>query len=135
MANPEITNNDVTKLEVFNPKYEDLTVQVLGADTLVENTVLAYDQATGTYKATVSTVAATATARAILKQANVFSGAGTASLRCLVGGEVRASQLVFDNGTDTVDTQPASQDSFRTQLRDYGIIARDEREIDETDNQ
>ena len=71
MANPEITNNDSSKLELFDPIYENVTLEVLGADTLVENTVLAYDAAgdggDGSYKATVSTVAATATARAILK--------------------------------------------------------------------
>lgn len=135
MPNPEISNNDSTKLDLYNALYEDITLEVLGADTIVENTCLAYDRATNTYKATVSTVAATATASAILKEGKIFTGAGTATARALIGGEVRGDLIIFDNGSDTLDTVPAAEDSFRVQLRKYGIIARADRDLDELDNQ
>ena len=41
MANPEITNNDPRKLEVFNPVYEEAILYFAGTDTLVEGTIMA----------------------------------------------------------------------------------------------
>lgn len=41
MANPEITNNDPRKVEVFSPRYEDAVLTFAGADTLVAGTVMA----------------------------------------------------------------------------------------------
>ena len=41
MANPEITNNDPRKLEVFDPVYEEAILLFAGSDTLVEGTIMA----------------------------------------------------------------------------------------------
>jgi hypothetical protein len=41
MANPEISNNDPRKLEVFAPIYEHGTLEFAGADELVEGTIMA----------------------------------------------------------------------------------------------
>lgn len=41
MANPEITNNDPRKLEVFNPVYEEAILLFAGSDTLVQGTIMA----------------------------------------------------------------------------------------------
>ena len=41
MANPEISNNDPRKLEVFDPVYEEAILYFAGTDTLVEGTIMA----------------------------------------------------------------------------------------------
>ncbi len=41
MANPNITNNDPRKLEVFDPKYEEAILLFAGTDTLVQGTIMA----------------------------------------------------------------------------------------------
>ena len=41
MANPDITNNDPRKLEVFDPKYEEAILLFAGTDTLVQGTIMA----------------------------------------------------------------------------------------------
>jgi len=131
----EVTNNDTLKLEVFNPIWDDITIEAAGADTFETNQVLAFDASTGTYKKTVSGTAAVANAKAILKEEVVFTGAGTKKTRALLGGEINSGVLVFE-GADTLETIPAgADDSFRVQLRAYGIVARDGVRIDNLDNQ
>lgn len=56
MANPVITNNDTSQLEVFNPKYIHGKVTFSGADTFVLGTILAKKTA-----ATIAVVAGTNT--------------------------------------------------------------------------
>ena len=41
MANPDITNNDPRKLEVFDPVYEEAILLFAGSDTLVQGTIMA----------------------------------------------------------------------------------------------
>ena len=129
-------NNDSGKIPVFNPLFDEAEIEVNGAVDLVAGTVLAFEATDGTYQPTVSGTAAVANAKAILMQDVSFSGAGTKeNTRLLVGGEIDVSKLTFD-GSDTIDTIPAgAADSFRVQLRSYGIIARTGQVIDELDNQ
>jgi len=131
-----IINNNSGKIPVFNPLFEDLTVESGGAEDWSAGTVLAFDATTGTWKKTASGTAAIANAKAVLAQDVTFGEAeAIENKRALIGGEVDESKLIFD-GSDTPDTIPAtSDDSFRVQLRAYGIILRPGQVIDELDNQ
>ncbi|MCP4677084.1 MAG: hypothetical protein GY854_16530 [Deltaproteobacteria bacterium] len=99
-----------------------------GAVTYPLGQVIAFDAANGNWKVTDSTVATVANAKAVLVAETVFTGSesgGIKLVRAVIGGKVDADQLVFE-GTDTLDTVPSgAADSFRTQLRSYGIIAEE----------
>lgn len=131
-----IVNNDSGKLPVFNPIFDDIEVEAAGALDLDAGTVLAFNATTGTWWETKSGTAAVANAKAVLASDISFAGAGTIeNVRSLIGGEVDESKLLF-NGADTIDTIPAgAADSFRVQLRSYGIIARPGQVEDVLDNQ
>ena len=135
MPNPEITNQDTGSLTVFDGQYGDITLNAPGAVTYPKGTVLAFDASAGKWKATVSGTAAVANAKALLAQETEFPGAGDKLVRGVIGGEVDDDKLVFD-GADDLDTIPASAaDSFRLQLRSYGIIAKPLAEQLNQDNQ
>ncbi|MCK5606235.1 hypothetical protein KAR91_30325 [Candidatus Pacearchaeota archaeon] len=135
MANPEITNNDTKQIPVFNPTYDDAVLTSAGAGTWVKGTVLAFSSANGDYRKTVSGTADVANAKAILPVDVVFAGAESKNTRIINGGEIQEDLLVFD-GADTINTIPASAaDSFKVQLRDYGIRTLTGMILDELDNQ
>jgi len=135
MPNPEITNNDSGSLVLFDGSFKDITLNAGGAIIYPEGQVLAFDASAGKWKITESGTAAVANAKAILKQATEFTGAGDKLVRAVIGGVVDKNKLVFD-GSDTVDTIPASaDDSFGLQLRSYGIEVIDPAEQRNLDNQ
>lgn len=119
-----MTDYDNSSLALFNNEYEDLTLAASGAADYTAGTVLAFDATTGNYKQTVSGTAAIANAKAILAHDVSFSEAGTKLIRAVIAGDVDQNLLIWD-GTDTPDTIPAgAADSFRLQLRAYGIILK-----------
>lgn len=135
MSNFTIINNDSGKIPVQNPLFETITLNAGGAVDYDAGTVLAFDATAEKWKLTESGTAAVANAKAVLAADVSFSGAGDKSVRALIGGEVVASKLIFD-GSDTLDTLPAGgADTFRIQLRDYGIVAVPDSVVDELDNQ
>ena len=61
---------------------------------------------------------------------------GEKKILCLIGGEGPDELIKFENAADNLDTIPAgSEDSYRVQLRKYGIYLRSAVKIDEFDNQ
>ncbi len=135
MANLEISNNNSEKIEVLNPKYDSATLTASAAITVPAGQVLAFKASTGKYNLTKSGAAAQANAKAVMAETKVYAASGDKRVRIIIGGEVRADKLLFD-GSDTLNTVPSGgSDSFRTQLRDFGIIAREDIDIDELDNQ
>ena len=135
---PVITNYDTGSLVVWDGEYRDLRLHHSGAVTYPLGQVLAFDAANGNWKITVSGTPAVANAKAVLVAATEYTGSEPGSVklvRALIGGKVDAGQLVFD-GSDTLDTVPAgAADSFRTQLRAYGIIADELAQQRTEDNQ
>lgn len=125
---PIINNYDTGSLVVWNGEYRDITLYYNGAITLPLGKALAFDAANGNWKITDSTVANQANAKAVLVAETTYTGSEPGSVklvRAVIGGKVDPGQLVFE-GSDTLDTIPAGAvDSFRTQLRAYGIIADD----------
>ncbi len=135
MPNPIITNQDTSSLVVFNGQYSDITLNAGGAVIYPKGTVLAFDAAAAKWKITESGTPAVANAKALLSQTTEFPGAGDKLVRAVIGGEVDADLLVFD-GSDDLDTIPGgADDSFRVQLRGYGIIAKPLAEQYKQDNQ
>lgn len=136
MANqPEITNFDIGTLELSDNDWRDVTLNAPGAVTYPEGQVLAFDATAAKWKITRSGTAAVANAKAVLAEEAVFTGAGDKLVRAVVAGKVRAEKLVWD-GSDTIDTIPAGvDDSFRTMLRSYMIVAESLSEQNFLDNQ
>ena len=140
MPNPIITDYDTMSLTVWNAEYRDVRLHHSGAITYPGGQVLAFDGANGNWKATDSTTATVANAKAVLFAETEFTGSevgGIKRVRAVIGGKVDAGQLVFE-GSDTLDTIPtpaADADSFRVQLRGYGIIAEDLAQQQIQDNQ
>lgn len=135
MPDPVINNFDTMSLTVWNAEYRDITLNAPGAVTYPLGTVLAFDASAAKWKITKSGTAAVANAKALLVAETEFTGAGDKLVRAIIGGKVDAGQLVFD-GADTLDTIPAgADDSFRLQLRGYGILAEDLAQQQIQDNQ
>jgi len=118
---PEIKNFDTGSLVLRDGNFADIILNASGAVTYPEGQVLAFNGTTGKYAETISGTAAVANAKAILAEEAVFSGSGDKLVRAVIGGVVAEEKLFF-NGSDTPDTIPAAVDSFRVQLRDYGIV-------------
>ena len=133
MANPVVTQYSSHPLALRDNKYEDVTLTAPGAVTYEPGRVLAFDASAGKWKITESGTAAVANAKAVLIEEAEFTGAGDRLSRVMIKGEVDENQLIFD-GSDTPDTIPAgASDSFRTQLRAYGIILRSPAELTKED--
>lgn len=133
--NPVIENQDRSSLVVWNGKFKDITLNAGGAVIYPAGKVLAFDGPAGKYKITESGTAAVANSKAVLVQETEFTGAGDKLVRAVIGGRVDSSLLIFD-GADTLDTIPATGDeTFRIQLRSYGIVAEDLSEQYIQDNQ
>lgn len=132
---PVITNNDTSELVIFDGEYADITLNAGGAVVYDKGQALAFDASAGKYKLTESGTAAVANAKALLSREVEFTGAGDKLVRAVIRGSVDADLIVFD-GSDTLDTIPAGEpDSFRLQLRSYGIIAEKLAEQRIQDNQ
>lgn len=134
MANPEVTQYSRETLVTWDGKYRDVTLNAPGAVDYEPGQVLAFDASDGKWKITKSGTAAVANAKAVLVEEASFSGSGDRLSRALIGGEVQEDLLVWD-GSDTPDTIPAgAEDSFRVQLRSYGIILRDPAQLTREDD-
>jgi hypothetical protein len=124
MVQPVIQQNDISSVTLFDNVFDDVTLSATGAVTYDEGTVLGFDKATGKYVATNTTVANAENAKAVLMGTAEYSGVGDKKVRAVIGGQVDEDLLIFVDGGDGIDTIPAgADDSFRTQLRSYGIVA------------
>lgn len=134
MANPEITQYSRETLVTWGGKYRDVILNAPGAVDYEPGQVLAFDASDGKWKITKSGTAAVANAKSVLVEEASFSGSGDRLSRVLIGGEVQEDLLIWD-GSDTPDTiPPGAEDSFRVQLRSYGIILRDPAQLTREDD-
>lgn len=136
--NQLFVDNSIQSVADFDAQYQEITFESEALGDYPVGQVLGYDGTTGTYKITDSTEAAgVANAKAILAQSLIQEPVGTRRVMAIIGGEVKADKLVFV-GSDDLDTVPGTPDetdtSFRIQLRDYGIIAREFTNLNEFDN-
>jgi len=140
MANPTITNSDVSSLLMFNGIFRDRSVTVGIGEVLAVNTVLGYDDTNSKTIACISTGTDGEDVPRFILMEELDNSAGIAAkdfdlTQVLVGGEVDAAFVVFDNGTDTLDTDTSAGRTMRDSLKTEGIITTPRTVEDELDNQ
>jgi len=135
--NIEINTSVELWLPVFNPISAMLTLNCMAPTGIIFGGVLAFNKSTGAYCPTNSSNPDTANAKAIALECRLdIVMPGAEKFLCLIGGEGPDELINFENPADTLDTIPAgSEDSYRVQLRKYGIYLRPVVQIDEFDNQ
>jgi hypothetical protein len=131
MATLEITNNATDGIVVWDPTFQDETLNAAGAVTWAAGTLLGRITASG--KLTAYTVGATGgagsgVAVAVLRDAVVFTGAGDQRARPIIRGTLRRGDLVA-HGVGAI-TVPESE-----QLRDFGIVSLTTTQLAQLDNQ
>lgn len=131
MANLTTTFYDQGGIVIGDPIYEDGLLSFAVADTFAAGTILAQ---VGVDPSTRYWIPADPTASdgseicmGILTIEETRTGAGTNSVRVLVGGKVRRDKLLFDNGE-------AVTDYTADDLRDFGIYALEVTEVGVLDN-
>lgn len=129
MANIEITNNDVVGFVLWEPVYDDATLTASGAVTWAVGTLLGRITASGKLTAYTSGASdGSEVPKFVLPIQVVFTGAGDAPGRVLIGGRVRRADLVA-HGVGAITLAEADQ------LRDYGIVSLTTQELSDLDNQ
>jgi hypothetical protein len=126
MANPQINKYDVTKIFVFNNRYEtaEYTNPTGGDVELAKGTVM------GRVANTNKVLPLESTANdgsqfpiGVLADNYSVDYTESATVTICIAGDVVESKLIFENGTDTVDTVVSSQTlKDRIQGQSAGII-------------
>ena len=133
MSNIEITTNTSRSVVVWEPVYIDEVVTFGGAGTLVAGTILARDSSSLKLIPYVKggSTNGNGIPKAVLLDALTAAGAGDLTARPIVGGRLRAGDLVIDADGDASNVDDAVKD----QLRDYGITLLTTTQLAELDNQ
>ena len=133
MSNLEITNNKTRGVVIWDPVFEDDTVTAAGADTFAAGTILARDSVSLKLVLFVKggVTNENGIPKAVLTEDLVFAGAGDLPARPMVGGRVRAGDLIIDADGDATNVDAAVLD----ELRDYGIVGLSTTQLAELDNQ
>lgn len=131
MANLERQENTTTGVVLWEPRYEQNTLNASGALTYPEGTILGRITASNKLKDYEPGASdGSEIPLAVLQNEAEFAGAGDLPINAIIGGQVRLVKIsVFDAGTPRAPTQ-AEIDL----LRDFTILARDTRELSEFDN-
>ena len=130
MPNIEITNNQTRGIVVWEPVFEDATLQAAGAETWPAGTILARLNASP-FEIVPFVVGGSLGAevpKAILTQEVVFAGAGDKAGRVLISGRVRLSEI-------SVLAGGVVGQGIADNLRDFTIIAQSTTQLAELDNQ
>jgi len=128
MANLERQENTTTGVVLFEPNYEQNTLNATGAITMVAGTVLGRITASGKLKEYDAGAGdGSEIPLAVLQDEQVFAGAGDVAINAIVGGQVRLTSLVA-HGVGALTQGEVDQ------LRDFTILARATRELSEFDN-
>lgn len=128
MSNKTVTNVNKNRSVGYDDAiYEDDTFTAAGAATFLKGTLLARSVASGNLILFVKggSTDGNGIPKAVLPQELVATGAGDIAVRPLVRGTAILERLVIDADGDASNIDAAVQD----QLRDYGITARNSREI------
>lgn len=133
MANVNITKNRTNGIRIWEPVHADELVTFDGAGTLKAGTILARDTGTGELVPFVKGGATTGNgdAKAVLGYELTAGSAESLSARPIIGGRIRAADLVIDADGDASNVDGAVLD----ELRDYGIVAMDTAQLSNFDNE
>lgn len=133
MPNLVITNVDTGNVILANARFEDGPLTFAGAGTVKSGTILARDSATNKFVPFVVGGATNGNGipKAVLTYDVTATGAGDITIRAAVEGHFRKERLVIAaDGNDTNVTA-----AVRDQLRDYGLVAFNVKELSQLDNQ
>lgn len=130
--NMTIENHDLGSVAIGNNEYQSGIVEFPGADTYEEGTILGRLTATSKFVAYDSGGSGGAEIpKAVLNTQLIATGAGDVPTRPMISGKVRADKLIIHGTGPGVGITDAVKD----QLRDYGIIAMDSKDLSLLDNQ
>lgn len=133
MSNITITNNDTGNVILKDAQFRDGAVTFTGPGTLAEGTILAVDSSSLKFVPFVKNGINNENGipKAILTYDVVAAGAGYVQCRVAVAGSYRKELLIIDADGDASNVDQAVID----QLRDYGLVSIDVKELNILDNQ
>lgn len=133
MPNIEITTNETNGIRIWEPVHKDDLITFAGAGTLLAGTILARDSASLELVPYVKggVTNENGIPKAVLGYELTAAGAGTLSARPIVGGRIRAADLVIDADGDATNVDAAVLD----QLRDFGLVGLTTAQLSNFDNQ
>tara|TARA_R110000787_G_scaffold57733_1_gene131751 strand:- start:974 stop:1360 length:387 start_codon:yes stop_codon:yes gene_type:complete len=128
MATFSRQDNSSAGVVIANPLYENVTLLAAGAVTWAAGTVLGRITASGKMTSYVAGAGdGSEVPIAVLRDEQVFSGAGDVAGNVIVAGRVRLAKLIA-HGVGAITT------GERDELRDYGIVAETTSQLGELDN-
>ena len=127
------TNNTNRSLAIWEPVYQDEQITFAGVATLLAGTILARDSVSLKLVPFVKggVTNENGIPKAVLQDALTSTGAGDFTARPLIGGQVRAGDLVIDADGDASNIDAAVTD----QLRDFTIVPMETTQLGQPDNQ
>lgn len=133
MPNIEITTNETNGIRIWEPVHKDDLITFAGAATLLAGTILARDSISLELVPFVKggTTNENGIPKAVLGYELTAAGAGTLSARPIVGGRIRAADLVIDADGDATNVDAEVLD----QLRDFGLVGLTTAQLSNFDNQ
>lgn len=133
MPNVEITTNETNGIRILEPVHKDDLVTFAAAGTLAAGTILARDSVSLELVPFVKggTTNENGIPKAVLGYELTAGAAGTLSARPIVGGRIRAADLVIDADGDATNVDAAVLD----QLRDFGLVGLTTAQLSNFDNQ
>ena len=133
MANIEITTNKARGVVVWEPVFKDELVTFGGAGTLLAGTILARDSVSLKMVPFVKggVTNENGIPKAVLREELTAAGAGDLSTRPIIGGQLRAGDVVIDADGDASNVDAAVED----QLRDFGVTLLTATQLAQLDNQ
>jgi hypothetical protein len=131
--NPTITNLDLGGPVIVGRAFMDGLLTFAGAATVLEGTILARDSVSGKFVPYVigGVTNENGIPKAVIRFEVTAAGAGDEPVRVLIDGEVDRNRLVVDADGDASNITDAILD----ELRDYGIVSRDVKQLSALDNQ
>jgi hypothetical protein len=133
MSNITITNNAIGNVTLQDAQFRDGAITFTGAGTLAEGTILAVDSSTLKFVPFVKggTTNENGIPKAVLTYDVTAAGEGDVQSRVAVAGSYRKELLIIaaDGNASNVDQAVIDQ------LRDYGLVSIDVKELNILDNQ
>lgn len=133
MPNIEITTNETNGVRIWEPVHKDDLIAFAADGTLLAGTILARDsvslQLVPYVKGGVTNE--NGIPKAVLGYELTAAGAGALAARPIVGGRIRAADLVIDADGSAVNVDAAVLD----QLRDFGLVGLTTAQLSNFDNQ
>jgi hypothetical protein len=129
MSNLEITNNDTSGVVLWDPVFQDATLNFSVAETWPAGAVLGKVTSTQKYvRFNPGASDGSEIPLAVLTQPVTAAAVGDVPARPLISGQVRTEKLI-DNADASLSASQLDA------LRDYSIIAQSTTELSELDNQ